>query len=308
MTEVQGDLDFYPAGQPKADPHGKKWLNIVLFTAIVLLGAAIVYLLITLSQERKDSEEMRVALEIQKENLTRELNDMYARYDKLSTDNDSMNVALDREKQKIQELLQIKASNAKKIQIYEKQIGTMREALKSFIIQVDSLNQANLRLQAENLEVKERFNQARDINKQLEEQNKDLSGKVEKAAVIKALNIVAEPISENGTVQKKTRRATKIRVCFTLSDNPVAKRGPKQVYMRISNPNERVMVKSGTDLFDLNGSQTAYSAMREIEYEGESLEACIFYDATAEEIISGTYYIDLYLEGGLIGTTSFSLK
>jgi hypothetical protein len=88
----------------------------------------------------------------------------------------------------------------------------------------------------------------------------------------------------------------------------VAKPGPKQVYMRISNPNERIMVKSGTDTFKLNGIDTPFSAMREVEYEREALEACIFYDASADEMIAGTYYIDLYLDGGLIGTTSFSMK
>jgi hypothetical protein len=88
----------------------------------------------------------------------------------------------------------------------------------------------------------------------------------------------------------------------------VAKKGPKNIYLRISNPNERIMVRSGTDTFELNGSQVPYSAVREVEYEGDALEACIFYEAAPDEIIAGTYYIDLYLEGELIGTTSFSLK
>lgn len=308
MAGQQVESDGLPQVSEKPRMKNGKWLNIILIAAIVLLAAGIVYLLITMNQERKETEEMRVALEMQKENLTRELTDLYSRYDELNTQNDSMNSVLDREKQKIQELLQIKASNARKIQIYEKELGTLREALKSFIVQVDSLNQANLRLRAENQEVKQRFDEARNINRQLEDQNKNLTDKVEQAAVIKAVNIIAEPISDNGTVQKRLRRATKIRVCFTLSDNPVAKRGLKKVYLRISNPNERIMVKSGTNTFKLDGADIPYSAMRELEYEGDALEACIYYDAEEGEIIAGTYYIDLYLEGGLIGTTSFSLQ
>lgn len=286
----------------------RKGLNIAFGAAFVILTGAIIYLLVLLSGEKKDAEEMRVTLELQKENLTRELNVIYEDYNKLKTDNDSMNSLLNREKQKIQDLLAIKASNAKKIQIYEKEVTSLRSVLKSYIIQVDSLNQANLRLRAENEEVRDRFNQAQNINAQLENQNKDLQGKVEKAAVLKAINIVAEPINEAGVVQKKNKKIDKIRVCFTLADNSVAKAGPRKIYLRIANPNQRVMVKSGTDTFDLGGTLVPYSAMREVEYEGAALDVCIFYELAGEELQTGTYYIDLYMEGGQVGTTSFSLK
>lgn len=308
MADQQTDIDFNVKEPAPAAPAKKRGMNIFLTLAIVVMGVALIYLLITLSKERKDAEEMRVTLEMKKDNLTSELNDLYSSYNKLKTENDSMNTLVEREKQKIQELLKIKASNAKKIQIYEKEVTSLRSVLKSYIIQVDSLNSANLKLRAENKEVKERFDQAKNVNKQLEEQNKDLQGKVEKASTLKALNIIAEPISDNGTVQKKSRNASKIRVCFTLGENAVAKKGPKIIYLRISNPNERIMVKSGTDTFELNGNQAPFSAMRDVEYEGDALEACIYYEAAADEIIAGTYYIDLYLEGGLIGTSSFSLK
>src|SRR5450759_2727154 len=109
-----------------------------------------------------------------------------------------MNQRLEQENQKIQDLLAIKASNAKKIMIYEKEVTSLRGVLKSYIIQVDSLNQANLRLRAENKDVKDRFDEAKNTNKQLEEVNKNLQGKVEIAAVLKALSIVAEPIDNNG--------------------------------------------------------------------------------------------------------------
>jgi hypothetical protein len=184
----------------------------------------------------------------------------------------------------------------------------LRSVLKSYIIQVDSLNSANLRLRAENKDVKERFDEAKSTNKQLEEVNKNLQGKVEMAAVLKALSIVAEPIDNNGNVQKKIKKVQKIRVCFNMGENAVAKKGPRKIYMRIANPNQRVMIKSGTDTFTLDGNLAPYSAMREVEYEGSSLEVCIFYETTSEEIIPGTYYIDLYMEGSQIGTTSFSLK
>lgn len=289
-------------------PKKRTGLNILLAVSFVILASVIIYLMTQLSGERKDAAEMKVALELQKENLTMELNELNLSFNKLRGDNEMMNQRLEQEKQKIQDLLAIKASNAKKIQIYEKEVTSLRSVLKSYIIQVDSLNQANLRLRAENQDVKDRFNEAKNTNKQLEEVNKNLQGKVEMAAVLKALSIVAEPIDNNGTIQKKIKKVQKIRVCFNLGENAVAKKGPRKIYMRIANPSQRIMVKSGTETFTLDGALVPYSAMREVEYEGSSLEVCIFYETTPEEIVPGTYYIDLYLEGVQIGTTSFSLK
>jgi len=275
---------------------------------IVILAGALAYLLITLSKERKATEEMRVTLEMQKDRLTRQLDELYAAYDSLQTENDSMNILVEQEKQKITDLLHIKASNAKKIQVYQTEVVSLQKVLKSYIVQVDSLNRANLRLQAENRDVHNRIKKATDINRKLEEQNKKQKSKIEKASVLKALAIVAEPIDNKGVVQKKIKKVDKIRVCFTMSENSLAKPGLRQIYLRIARPDERVMVRSATDIFEFNGSKIPYSAMREIEYEGVALKVCIFYDSSPEEIISGTYYVDLYMEGERIGTTSFSLK
>ena len=308
MTDQQGEFDFDVKAKPVAKSKKRTGLNILLGLLFVILAGGIIYLLTELSGERKDAAEMKVTLELQKENLTRELNELNTSFNQLRGDNETMNQRLDQENQKIQDLLAIKASNAKKIQIYEKEVTSLRSVLKSYIIQVDSLNNANLRLRAENKDVKDRFNEARNTNKELEEVNKNLQGKVEMAAVLKALSIIAEPIDNNGTVQKKIKKVQKIRVCFNLGENAVAKKGPRKIFMQIANPSQRVMVKSGTDTFTKDGNIAPYSAMREVEYEGSSLEVCIFYETAPEEIVSGTYYIDLYLEGVLIGTTSFSLK
>ena len=294
--------------KPVRNGKNKRGLNIVFTIVILILLGFVGYLLITLSGQRKDTEEMRITLEQQKLRLTNELGELYASYDSLHTQNDSMNVLLEREKQRINDLLAIKASNAKKIQVYEGEVVSLRGILRSYITQVDSLNQANLRLRAENLEQRDRIQQATNVNRQLENQVKSQQDKIETAAVLKAVGVFAEPIDDNGTIQKKIKKVTKIRTCFTLTDNPLAKPGPRQVYIRIARPDERVMINDINNTFDLEGTRLPYSATRQVEYEGVSLEACIFYDAGAGDIIEGTFYVDVYLEGRKIGTTSFSLK
>jgi len=292
---------------PKKNSKQRK-LNIIFTVAFIVLTIAIGFLVFTLLTERKDADEMRVALEIQKENLTNELNELYMAYDSLQTENDSMNSLIDQEQQKIRNLLAIRESNAKKIQVYDKELKTLREVLKSYIYQVDSLNQANLQLRAENLQVREQIREATNVNIRLEQNLKQAQDKVETASAVKISNIIAEPISANGSLARRTNRTEKIRVCFTVNENAIAKQGPRQIYLRIANPNDRVMVKSTGDVFTFEGEPLAYSAVREIDYEGVAIEACIYYDAIEGEITEGTYYIDLYMEGELVGTTSFSLR
>ncbi|MCD6346304.1 MAG: hypothetical protein J7L96_02665, partial [Bacteroidales bacterium] len=278
---------------------------IVLFSVLfVVLG----YLIYTLVTERADTEEMKLTLEMQKESLTTELNELYASYDTLQTSNDSMNILIQDRQKEIRSLLAIRESNAKKIRIYDEQVKSLRHVLKSYIFQVDSLNQANLRLQAENKAQQDQIRNATSTNRQLEKVNKNLQTQVNKAAVLSALAIRAEPIDANGTIARRLKRTDKIRVCFSLAANAVAKRGLKRVYVRIANPDERVMVKNINEVFDYQGDAIPYSAMREVEYEGDELEVCIYYDADKSEILSGTYYVDLYMDGEQIGTTSFSLR
>lgn len=286
----------------------QKRINIMFIVLFTILFGVIAYLIYVLSTERVEAEEMKVTLEMQKENLTLELNDLYAAYDTLQTNNDSMNILIQDRQDQIRNLLAVRASNAKKIQIYSEQVKSLRGILRDFVIQVDSLNQANLRLQAENKASRVQIKEATNANKKLEKNIKSLEGQVEKASVVKALFVQAEPIDNNGNIARRIKRTDKIRVNFALAENAIAKRGLKQIYVRIANPNERIMIKNAANVFTYQKESIPYSAMREIEYEGAEIDVSIYYEAGEGEIVSGTYYVDLYMDGELVGTTSFSLK
>ena len=283
-------------------------LNIIFSIVFAILIIAIGFLIYSLLTERKESNEMQVVLEMQKETLASELNEMYMQYDSLETENDSMNVKIEEEQLKIRNLLSIRESNAKKIQVYQKELSTLREVMITFVKQVDSLNTANLRLQAENKQVKSQIAEATSVNRQLEENLKKEQDKVETASVVKTSNIIAEPISDNGALARRAKRTDKFRVCCTINENPIAKQGPKKIFLRIANPNDRVMVKNDGNVFTFEDEDLPFSAFREIQYDGVDIPVCIYYDLEGEDILPGTYYVDLYMDEEHVGTTSFSLK
>jgi len=258
-------------------------------------------------EQKKEAEKIQQELEMEKEFLTNDLNDLYAQYDSLKTDNDSMNLKLETEQNKIKKLLAIQASNLEKIRLYKKELKTLREIMKSYIVQIDSLNTKNLALTAENIEVKNILKQTEIANIELSKEKEELTSKVEKASVISAKNIQALPLNKRGKEKNKIEKVKKVKVCFTLRENFITPSGLKDVYIRITRPDKLVLTNSKEDLFEFEDELIVYSAKRQVEYENNDIDMCIYWDNNGG-LIPGTYSIGIFLDGYQIGTTTFDLK
>jgi hypothetical protein len=183
----------------------------------------------------------------------------------------------------------------------------MREIMKSYIVQIDSLNSRNKVLVAENRQIKQEISNVQTTNTRLEKTREELSAKVEIASVIQAKDILAVTLN---TKRKETSRLNlidKLRVCFTLRENPIASAGEKEVFMRVIRPDSLVITNSPDNLFDYKGNRLIYSANRTAEYMNQDIEMCIFLDNTGD-FVAGNYSVELYLENTLIGRTKFMLS
>lgn len=286
-------------------PRRKK--PVLLIVIIVLLVGALGILAVQYFNLKEDAEMTEKVLEEEKNDLTNELNEMYVEYDSLKTENDSMNMKLEAEQAKIKRLLAINASNAEKIRIYKKELGTLRDIMKSYIIQIDSLNQRNQALMKENLQVRTQLAEVETTRRELEQEKEELTTKVEKASVLQAKDIIASPLNKRSKERDRAKRVEKIRVCFILRENAIIEPGTKTIYMRIMRPDEIVLADNAGNLFEYNGEMVVYTAKRDVEYENQDVEMCIYWDRN-EELIDGTYSVDLFHEGDVIGTTTFTLR
>jgi hypothetical protein len=228
-------------------------------------------------------------------------------YDTLKTSNDTLNAELQRERTRIQKLLEVSASNAQLIRKYKAEISTMREIMKSYIVQIDSLNTRNLLLTAENVEIREQMTVVQETNVELEKTREELTSKVSVASVIQAKDIVAMALNKKRKETDEIRNLDKVRVCFTLRENTIAQAGNKIVYLRVVRPDQLVITTSPDNLFEVNGEQLIFSANRAVDYANSDIEMCIFLDNTGD-FIPGTYNIELYLDGQKIGTGELMLK
>ncbi|MFA7252217.1 MAG: hypothetical protein WC056_08725, partial [Bacteroidales bacterium] len=134
-----------------------KTIIIVLASVAALLVGALIWVWIDRSGMIKD-------LNLEKEELTQQTIQLRSEYDALSSTNDTLNLRLTEEREKIDLLIErinkTEATNRTRIREYEKELGTLRSIMRSYIHQIDSLNTLNLALRQDASEAREEASRA----------------------------------------------------------------------------------------------------------------------------------------------------
>ena len=281
-------------------------LSVVLLIAAIIMG-------VLLMDSRKQNEEMQELFAIEKEELENEYSSFATQYDELQIriTNDSLQDKLEQEKLKTQQLLeelrQTKATDAAEIMRLKKELATVRAVLRSYVVQIDSLNRANEMLQKENKRVKARYSEAtRQIDK-ITEEKENLTKKVTLASQLDAIGISLTPLKKNGKEAKKIKDAKKFAIGFTIAKNITSETGEKTIYVRIMKPDEDILAKSVSDTFPYEGKSLTYSIKKYIEYTGEEQAVTVYWDIE-EFLQAGTYKVFIFADGNMIGSQSFSIK
>lgn len=290
----------------------KKSKAVPLLTALtIVLLIAVGVLVVCFNRQRKDAQETQTQLMAEKDSIANNLLTLMVDYDEMETTNEALNQKLVEEQANAQklynELQSVKRVSYSKIKEYQKELGTLRSIMKDMLHDIDSLNTMNKELIAENVKVKAEIATTKETVKSLEEQAEQLNTQVAKGSVIKARNVVAMGVSSKGNEVTRAKRVKKIRACFTLTENAIAKAGNKTVYMRIIGPDEFVLAKSEADLFDFQDNKIVFSAARDIDYQNSDVDMCIYYDNNGE-LLKGKYLVTIYMEGVIIGAAEFELK
>jgi len=279
---------------------------------IIMLSVVLVIVVVIFFVQHNENKKILQALNVEKESIQTELNTMMTNYDSIHTTNETLQVELEGAQTKVKDLLlevgQVKKVSYDEIARYRQEVTTLRDIMKNYIVQVDSLNRRNEKLMAENVQVKEEFAQSESKNVQLEKEKERLQEKVKMAAQLEAVELVAIGINARGKEAESARRAEQIKISFVLSKNVTAPRGNKMIYVRIQKPNQVLFQKSASDLFEFEDLKIPYSAKREVTYEGNTLPVNIFWDNQGAEFMPGEYTIDLFADGNNIGTTKLLMK
>jgi len=290
--------------------------RIILVVAIIAVAIAIGSVVIMMNKlKQKDVEmaEMVEQMEYEKEELENEYADVAIEMEGISNrvTNDSLLNELNKQQMRVQSLLEelrtVKATNARRISELKKELATVRSVLQYYVQQVDSLQRVNGQLVAENQELGQRYQEAAGNVVTLTEEKTALQEKVNIASQLEARNIVVEPQTKKGGKARYLNKVAIIKVSYTIAKNNTAKPGNKVVYMRITTPDGTVLHKQASDKFQFEDQQIYYSSRKNFEYGGQELNDVIYYTVT-ETLSKGTYDVELFVDGHLIGSSSIDFK
>lgn len=296
----------------------------VLIAAIAVIIALVVGFFFILRNERAElQQEKEVLVNQQKEIMEEELTKLAAEYDiqykklsegqgeqKFSLATDSLISQILAERAKVEqlqkELKTSKATSAKRIDQLSREVTTLRNVLRTYVVQIDSLQVANERLRAENTEVKANYERVTSQAQQLSSEKAHLTDRVKLAAKLDATAISITPVDKRGKPTKNLSKIINLQIRFTVAKNVTAEVGEKTFYCRIMQPNDELLTKAGGGTFTFEGKQIPYSIRRMIEYNGEETQLTMYWPVE-ESLQHGTYSLRIFADGNLIGSASFSL-
>ena len=291
--------------QPEAEKSIRGYRIVIIILSVILVALSILYFSIH-RQQMLDNE----LLQADRDSIQNDLGRLMADYDNLRVSNDSISASLSVERERADSLMtrlkKERSWNLAKIKQYEREVGTLRTAMKDYIRQIDSLNTLNQKLISENVSYRKEISSANLRAEMAEEKAAELDNKVKVGSVLRARDIQLEALNDRGKAVSRIKNASRLRVDFVLSANELAMPGNKAIYLRIISPDGYVLTTEAMPTFEFEGERLSYSAMREVDYQNQDLEVGIYYNSTG--FAAGTYQIQLYCEGRLIGQTQVVMK
>ena len=288
-----------------------KKILIPIVVVMLALVAGVAWLFMNLQEQKQVNQDMQELAELDKKEMENEYERFALQYSEMKTqiNNDSIIEQLTQEQMRTQQLLeelkQVKASDAREIARLKKELATVRAVLRDYVMQIDSLNRLNENLKRENTRVTAELEQRTQQVVGLSSEKASLSEKVAIAAQLDATNIVMQMIDKHGKVAKKLKDCKQMKVNFAITKNVTASNGNRTIYVRIQNPGGNVLTGGGT--FAYENRNLECSAKKVIEYTGEETPVTVYWNMT-QMLEAGDYRVSIFADGNMIGSRTFNFK
>ena len=291
--------------EPVSDEAVKKSIRgyrvVIIMLAVILAGISALYFNINRQQQR-DYE----LLKVDRDSIQSNLSHLITEYDSLKFTNDTIAARLVEANEMMEQLKRERRWNYAKIKEYEKEVGTLRSVMRNYLKQIDSLNNLNKKLVAENVTYRKEISTARLRADVAEEKASELENRVRQGAVLRARSISMVALNSRDNEVSRVKNATTLRVDFAISSNELASPGNRKVYLCIKSPDGYLLTSESMPTFEYQGMKVGYSAVREVDYQNEDVEVSIYYRGSG--FTEGSYAIEIYTDGNLIGTGSVSMR
>ena len=285
---------------------------LILAVILLLLSGVLGWQLFEQKAANDQLAAEKVQLTAEKDELTAELDDLLGKYSGLEEENGQLSAELQAQRD---EILALKADvekykgDAGKLAWYRAQLKAMNTKYEAMEAKFDSLAAVHDELQGEYGNLEGEYTKQTGLNKELTSENMNLANKVAMGSVLTAYKITVEGVrGKKDKVNTRANKIEKLRMCFTLSENPITAKGAKTIYVRIVGPDGKVLTKGRGEEFEFEGGAMTYSLSKDVEYDGKQQDVCVFYPAPTEKFQEGKNTVEIYVDKTLIGTSSLTLR
>ena len=282
--------------------------------AIIALLATNVYFYV----KYKSSGEKLYTLTLQKEKLQIEIDRIEAELDNIDRQNiHDLPAEVVQQQQQAREIIAtlrkaLEENNVSdsQIQLANTQLESLKFNVSKLLLEVNDLKLQNEMLKKENLQLQGAVKQTSTQVEKLENDNTVLVEKVTIASSLKVSNISISGVEQkrNGSleIETKAKRADKLQIKFTIVDNPLAKKGKKEIFGRIIDPQGN-LIAANDDVFYVHGDKLQYTFKENINFTNNGEEYQFLWNDSTN-LKKGAYTVLLYSDNAIMGRASVVLK
>ncbi|AMD85370.1 hypothetical protein SAMN05444369_110103 [Capnocytophaga haemolytica] len=268
-------------------------LSKIIIALLVLATGGLGYYTYSLNKD-KDMKESE--LNSQKDQIIKELGALKGSYDKVVEDNKNVNQDLLDARERISRYIdsvQNMKLNIQDLARFKAQAFNLTKERDFLIKKNDSLMRANTAIRKDLDSVSVKLDNTNAKADSLARQASKLKEVVEAGSALQISKLYAQGIKgEKNKITDRARGAEKIRVCFTVGGNRIAKSGSRYFYVKIVAPSGLTL--GANDSTSYNERTANFSTATNFIYENKSVDVCDFVSKTGKEFEKGTYKITVY--------------
>lgn len=297
--------------------EGKKQNKLFLFLFLFMTAACGTFAWLYWIQKNEKETVVSENIEITQESeiVKKDLSQLQNEYADLKTNDESLQKDIDEKKAEI-EKLQAEAEKHKNdayiISKLKKETKTLRDIMRHFVVQIDSLNTLNKTLTAQKDSVTTQLKSEKEKSTSLQTEKEKL---YKIGSALKAGNITVKSYNVRGKDRQsetmKAKKVDKIQISFVLGENKIAPAGSRTIYMRMVTPDGKEWTESADadHMFSFNGSKGFYAVKKSVQYDNMETEVVLSVKKKDnEEFVPGKYLLEINSDNATIGSASLELE
>ena len=284
-----------PSLTPKEEkPKRNKFVYLFWFMTCVCIVMAFLFWNQKTETQSVVTENIQITQE--SEVVKRDLQNLQTEYAMLETNDQFLKPEIEEKKALIEELQREAEKHKDDAYIMarlKKETKTLRDIMRHFVVEIDSLNTLNKKLIAVNDSVKTELTTEKQKRSTLQNEKDKLYqiGSIIKSSgmAVTAVNVKSKNKMDD---TKKAKRTDKIKIEFKLEANNIAPKGPRTIYVRIVKPDGKEWCDSpdADHLFTFGNSKGYYAMKKSLQYNNEDVSVELYVrKKESEELLPGKY-------------------